>query len=600
MSHEDAARRIHQDGIDILVDLKGYTMDARTEILTCRPAPIQVNYLGYPGTMGADFIDYIIADEFIAPMDQQPFFDENIVHLPGCYQPNDTQRPIADETPSRADCGLPENAFVFCCFNNNYKITAEIFSAWMRILQAVPGSVLWLLEANQLVRENLRRHAIANGLDPVRLVFAPRAKLPQHLARHRNADLFLDTLPVNAHTTASDALWAGLPVLTYSGETFVSRVCGSLLKAVGLSELITYSLEQYERTAISLAGDPARLTAITERLRRGRDSAPLFDVERYTRGLEAAFEHMAELRAKGERPRGFSVAEIKDGGASPAPSLDTSALSSYLASERGTSGVSPVLSPRISYEACPLCSSSDIHLFKEADCTQHPAYIPSLPPTQSWYRCAPCGHVFTQGYLAPDAADLVLASAALTKPAKRDPKSQRIACGDIVGRVARRKPEGAWLDVQFGDGSLLFTAEEWGYRPVGIDPLRENVEAIKGLGYEAHHLPIENLDAPGRFGVVSMAGVLPHIPYPRMALAAAHTLLSPGGVLFCSMPNMATTVWRDMDDGGANPYWGEIEDYHSFTRERLYKLLKEHGFKAVEYDVGESGPAVMDVISARD
>ncbi|NJM33950.1 MAG: tetratricopeptide repeat protein [Rhodomicrobium sp.] len=233
MPHAEAAQRIHEDKIDILIDLKGYTMDARTEILMCRPSPIQVNYLGYPGTMGADFIDYILADSFILPMDQQPFFDEKIVHLPGCYQPNDTKRAIAETAPSRRECGLPESGVVFCCFNNTYKITRDVFAAWMRILQDVPGSVLWLLEANALVRENLQRQARECEVDPARLVFAPRMKLPDHLARHRNADLFLDTLPVNAHTTASDALWAGLPVLTCAGETFVARVCGSLLRAVG-------------------------------------------------------------------------------------------------------------------------------------------------------------------------------------------------------------------------------------------------------------------------------------------------------------------------------------------------------------------------------
>ena len=308
MSHAEAAKRINEDGIDILIDLKGYTTDARTEILAARPAPIQVNYLGYPGTMGADFIDYIIADKFIAPMDQTPFFDEKIVHLPGCYQPNDTKRAVADHTPSRAECGLPETGFVFCSFNNSYKITPEIFALWMRLLQAVPGSVLWLLESAPQMRENLRRKAASLGIDPSRLVFAPKMDLSAHLARHRNADLFLDTLPVNAHTTASDALWAGLPVLTCAGETFVSRVCGSLLKAVDLDELITYSLEHYERTALSLAGNPEMLSKLCNRLAKAKLSAPLFDIQRYTTGLEAAFEHMAELHEKGEGPRAFRSA----------------------------------------------------------------------------------------------------------------------------------------------------------------------------------------------------------------------------------------------------------------------------------------------------
>ncbi|NJM34251.1 MAG: tetratricopeptide repeat protein [Rhodomicrobium sp.] len=307
LSHGDAARRIDRDGIDILIDLKGYTAGARTEILAARPAPIQVNYLGYPSTMGAPFIDYIIADAFVAPMERQPFFDERIVHLPDCYQPNDTKRPIADSAPSRAECGLPGEGFVFCSFNGSYKITPELFGLWMRLLARVPGSVLWLLGSNALMQENLRRRAALSGIDPLRLVFAPKLEFSQHLARHRHADLFLDTLPVNAHTTASAALWAGLPVLTCVGDIFVSRVCGSLLKALDLSELITYSLDHYECLALELALDPNRLGEIRSRLARNRDAAPLFDIARYTEGFEAAFGHMAELRERGERPRAFAV-----------------------------------------------------------------------------------------------------------------------------------------------------------------------------------------------------------------------------------------------------------------------------------------------------
>jgi predicted O-linked N-acetylglucosamine transferase (SPINDLY family) len=307
MSHADAARRINRDDIDILIDLKGYTTGARTEILAARPAPIQVNYLGYPGSMGAPFIDYIIADPFIAPMDQQPFFDEKIVHLPGCYQPNDTLRPIADKAPCRAECGLPEKGFVFCSFNGSYKITPEIFGVWMRLLDRVTGSVLWLLGSNAIMQENLRRRAALLDVDPGRLVFAPKMELSVHLARHAHADLFLDCLPVNAHTTASAALWAGLPVLTCAGETFVSRVCGSLLKAVGLSELITYSLDHYEHLALDLALDADRLAGLRARLAQNRSRAPLFDIAQYTEGFETALERIAEFRERGERPRAFAV-----------------------------------------------------------------------------------------------------------------------------------------------------------------------------------------------------------------------------------------------------------------------------------------------------
>jgi len=307
LSHRAAAERIHDDEVDILIDLKGYTQHARPQIAAFRPAPVQASYLGFPATMGADFIDYVIVDEFVAPATEQPFFAEKLVHLPGCYQVNDRQRAIAPSAPSRADCALPREGFVFCSFNNSYKITPDFFACWMRLLAAVRGSVLWLLEANELVAHNLRREAERRGVDPARLVFAPRALLPEHLARHRNADLFIDTLPCNAHTTASDALWAGLPVLTCAGSTFAGRVAGSLVAAIGLPELIATSLADYERAALALAGDPRKLADLRARLRRNRDSSSVFDLPQTTRNLEAAYTGMWRRWCAGESTAAFVV-----------------------------------------------------------------------------------------------------------------------------------------------------------------------------------------------------------------------------------------------------------------------------------------------------
>jgi predicted O-linked N-acetylglucosamine transferase (SPINDLY family) len=293
LSHTDAAQQIRHDGIDIAIDLMGYTRDARPKILACRPAPVQVNFLGYPGTMGADFIDYVIADPICIPPGDEAFFSEKVVRLPDCYQPNDRQRQIAEQSPSRQDCGLPERSFVFCCFNNSFKITPTLFALWMRLLHKVPDSVLWLLEANPTMADNLRREAVAAGIGPDRLIFAQRLPLPGHLARHRSADLFLDTLPYNAHTTASDALWAGLPVLTCRGETFAGRVAASLLTAVGLKDLVTSSLDEYQTLALALAAEPARLASFKQTLSANRATAPLFDSERFARSLETAFEQMS-------------------------------------------------------------------------------------------------------------------------------------------------------------------------------------------------------------------------------------------------------------------------------------------------------------------
>jgi protein O-GlcNAc transferase len=287
--------------------LKGYTRDARPEILSFRPAPIQVNFLGFPGTMGADFIDYIIADQAVLPFDQQPFYSEAIVHLPDCYQPNDSTRAIADRACTRSEAGLPEAGLVFCCFSNNYKITAPLFDVWMRLLAKVPGSVLWLLRDNDRAEANLRREAQARGIAPMRLVFADRVKLDAHLARYRLADLFLDTLPYNAHTTASDALWAGVPVLTCRGATFAGRVAASLLQAVGLAELVTHDLADYEAAALRLATDAPLLRAVRGKLEQNRRSHPLFDTDRFRAHIETAYLTMWDILQRGGEPQNFSV-----------------------------------------------------------------------------------------------------------------------------------------------------------------------------------------------------------------------------------------------------------------------------------------------------
>lgn len=288
----DSASIIHGDHIDILVDLKGYTRHARPEILALRAAPIQVHYLGYPGTMGTDFIDYLIADHFVSPPAQAQYFSEKLVYLPDCYQINDRRRDIADAAPSRLSLGLPAQGMVFCCLSSPYKITREVFDIWMRLLLAAPGSVLWLLQGDGLQMENLVREAGRRSVAANRLVFAPKLPHAEHLARYRCADLFLDTFPVNAHTTASDALWAGLPLLTCSGETFVSRVAGSLLHGVGLPQLAVSDLNAYEALALRLAQHPGELGELRQALQRHRLTCPLFDSRRFTVNLERAYRAM--------------------------------------------------------------------------------------------------------------------------------------------------------------------------------------------------------------------------------------------------------------------------------------------------------------------
>lgn len=295
MSLPEAAERINDDHIDILVDLTGHTQSSRSGIAALRPAPIQVNWLGYPGSMGElhgrPLFDYLLSDGLITPPDAAADYAEQLLLLPDCYQPNNRNRPLA-ATPARAQCDLPEQAFVFCCFNQTFKITPQLFAIWMRLLGAVPDSVLWLLDCNRWARENLCREAEKAGIAASRLVFAPRLPIDQHLARHALADLFVDTLPYNAHTTASDALWMGLPLLTCVGDTFAGRVAGSLLMAAQLPQMITHSLVEYEARALQLAHAPAELSAMRAHLLQNRDRLPLFDTARFAANLEAVYLRM--------------------------------------------------------------------------------------------------------------------------------------------------------------------------------------------------------------------------------------------------------------------------------------------------------------------
>lgn len=290
---------------DIAVDLKGYTTEGRPGILAHRPAPLQISYLGYPGTLGCDYLDYIVADRCVLPPEEQVYYTEQVIYLPDSYQVNDDRRRIAERRPSREEVGLPETGFVFCCFNNNYKINPPLFDLWMRLLLEVPDSVLWLFANNPLVVDNLRAEAARRGVAAERLVFAQAVPLPEHLARIGLGDLFLDTLPYNAHTTASDALWAGVPVLTCKGNTFAGRVAASLLQALGMPELITESREAYAELARRIATTPALHAELRAKLARQRVGAPLFDTDRFRRHLEAAY-----LAADGRLRQGLAPGHL--------------------------------------------------------------------------------------------------------------------------------------------------------------------------------------------------------------------------------------------------------------------------------------------------
>jgi predicted O-linked N-acetylglucosamine transferase (SPINDLY family) len=307
----EVARQLREQRIDIAVDLMGYTAHARTGIFALRPSPVQVNYLGFAGTMGADFMDYIVADTYVIPPGMERHYAEKVVRLPDTFQCNDARRSAAALAPGRAEAGLPREGVVYCCFNNSAKFSPAVFDLWTQVLRAVPRSVLWLPAAHPITQGNLRKEAQARAINPARLVFAPRVKdYGEHIARLQLADVFLDTLPYNAHATASDALWAGVPVVTRPGEAFAARVAGSLLHAIGMPELITNTAEDYVALAVRLGQDPAFLAATKARLAANRTTKPLFDTDRFRRHIEAAYIAMWERVQRGEPPDHITVAPI--------------------------------------------------------------------------------------------------------------------------------------------------------------------------------------------------------------------------------------------------------------------------------------------------
>jgi protein O-GlcNAc transferase len=307
---EDIVALIRELEIDVLIDLNGFTQNSRTLVLAHRPAPVQVNYLGFAGTMGAPYFDYVIADRTVLPPEHVQFFSEKVAWLPDTFMASDDRRTIAARTPTRQECGLPDKGFVFYCFNQPFKFTPDVFRIWMNLLKAIDDGVLWLTSTNPVAEENLRREAERSGVSPERLIFAARVSdISEHLARQRQADLFLDTLPYNAHTTANEALWVGIPVLTQLGGGFQGRVAASLLQAVGLTELVTTSTEAYEALAIELANNPAKLAAVKQKLESSRVGTPLFNAKSFTRHIEAAYAAMHDRHQRGLLPDHISVSQ---------------------------------------------------------------------------------------------------------------------------------------------------------------------------------------------------------------------------------------------------------------------------------------------------
>lgn len=570
LSDADAARRIAADGIDILFDLKLYTGGGRTGILAYRPAPLQVAYLGFPGSAAQACIDYIISDRYVTPDSSTPYYPEKFCRLPHSYQCNDRKRQAAAAPGSREQHGLPADRVVFAAFNQSYKIDKGSFEVWLRILRETPDSVLWLLGQCEPAIRNLSRQAAEAGLDPSRLIFAPFAAPQEHLARLQLADAALDTLVCNGHTTTSDALWAGVPVITARGRHFASRVSESLLNAIGLPELVGADSDAMVAIARRIAEDAAYRVDLRQRLAAQRDSAPLFDTARFTRDLESAITLLVQRREQGLPDQHVDVPD-----AGPLAPV-----------QAGIPSPPAALALRAPFVACPLCAGPSVTL-GFASCVAHPHWREPMPPTLEWMHCPSCGHIHGREYWT-DAGQalLMLAEAAPgPDPAVLDARPQAWApvidktvalLGGYAG-LARRDNRPVWLDAG-SSGDLALLAGDHGFTSIALDARESVAERLAGLGCHVIRSDFMTLAIEVELDVLSLVNVLARTPDPHEALRKAARVIRPGGVLVLSLPDFMSSAWKLVDATGSNPWWMTPAHVHQFSRPRVEALLREEGF----------------------
>jgi protein O-GlcNAc transferase len=594
LSDRQAATRIAADELDILFDLKLYTGGGRPGIPAHRPAPLQAAYLGFPGSAAHPQIDYIVSDRFVTPDSGAPHYTEKFCRLPHSYQCNDRKRFAASTPGTRSMYGLPEGKFVFGAFNQSYKIDRGSFAVWMRILTEVPDCVLWLLGQSEAAITNLTRHAQLAGIGPERLIFAPFAAPHDHCARLPAADAILDALVCNGHTTTSDALWAGVPVITARGAHFASRVSESLLNAMDLAELVGSDRDDMVRIAKSVASDAAYRATLRNKVAANRLSAPLFDTARFTRDFETALEMMVQRHRSGLAPDHI---DVPDSG----PVHSKAAL--------------PGLHGRVSglqteYTGCPLCAGASVAL-GFANCVKHPLWHEPLPPTIAWMRCSACGHVHNQSYWTDKG---------LTELRRNEPPdalvqssvkfaARRAAWAPVVDRtvgllggyraVLNRETRPIWVDVGCGDGTLIMTASDSGIAAIGLETRAAAAVRIQGLGFNTMQHGFVPLRFDVSADVLSMMDVLEQIPYPREALRKAAQVLRPGGVLVVSTADMAASSWRVMETEKVNPYWTDPERLHNFSREPLMALLRDSGFEIADFAIADRAWAQLEIYAIR-
>lgn len=594
LSDQHAAARIAADQLDILFDLKGYTGGGRPGILAFRPAPLQAAYLGYPGSAASADIDYIVADRFVTPDSSTPFYTEKFCRLPHSYQCNDRKRVIAAAPGSRAAHGLPDDKVVFGAFNQSYKIDRASFAVWLRILAEVPDSVLWVLGQSESAITQLSQHARLAGIDTGRIIFAPFAAPQEHLARLQLTDAVLDTLVCNGHTTTSDALWAGVPVITARGSHFASRVSESLLNAIELPELVGADRDDMVRIGKRIGTDAGYRAAIRASVVANRLTAPLFDTVRFTRNFETGIEMMVASQRSGAASGHIDVPEREE----------NQRTATYL-----TPAVADLPELQTPYPACPLCAGPSATL-GFANCTAHGSWHEPMPKTIEWMRCPSCGHVHNRHYWTDAGLAEVFRHSHANQLAGADsPDARRAAWTPVVDRVVRllggygaimnQAIRPAWVDVGCGDGALVATAGDYGFDVTGIDARAETVGPIQALGFNARQADFVAAAIDAQVDVLSMMNVLEQIADPLKALRKAAAALRPGGLIVLGMPDLSCSSWKILNAASANPYWIELQNYHHFSRERLIALLDLSGFENVDFAIPTRHKAQMELYAVR-
>ena len=594
LTDQQAAQRIADDRLDILFDLKLYTGGGRAGIMAYRPAPLQAAYLGYPGSAGSADIDYIVSDRFVTPDSSAAHYPEKFCRLPHSYQCNDRQRFSAAQPASRASYGLPHDKFVFGAFNQSYKIDRSSFSVWLRILKEVPDSVLWLLGQSPAAVANLTRQTQLEGVDPSRLIFAPFAQPTEHLARLPLADAVLDALICNGHTTTSDALWAGVPVITARGQHFASRVSESLLNAMELPELVGSDPADMVRIARLIGTDAAYCTGLRAKIAAKRVTAPLFDTLRHTRDFETAVELMVQRHRNGL----------------PAAHIDVPDHGPLEPGARAPGFIGRVQALQSAYEGCPLCDGATATL-GFANGASHALWHEPLPASIEWLRCAACGHIHSRHYWTETGlteiaksrsseASVNPATALEARRASWTPVVERVV--ELLGgygAIVKRATKPMWVDVGAGDGTLVMTAVDYGFSAIGLEARADLVGRIQKFGFNAMQHDFMSLQFDITPDVLSMTQVLAQMPRPREALRKAAQVLPPGGILVVSTTDVSSSGWKSMNEAGANSYWTEIENHHVFSRDRLIALLADAGFELTAFTIPGRQKADMELYAVR-